>query len=57
VSSVTATCVAVADRVSAVEVLMPSVQQVLLVLLDDHLDLVITPSPEGDGFLGKGDLR
>ena len=40
VSSVTDTCVAVADRASTVEVLMPAIQQVLLVLLDDLLDLV-----------------
>src|SRR4051812_46825093 len=39
VSSVTATCVAVTDRASAVEVLMPSVQSLLPVPLDDRLDL------------------
>src|SRR5262245_50556310 len=37
-SSVIVTCVAPTDRDSAVEVLMPALQQMLLVLLDDRLN-------------------
>jgi len=57
VSFVTNTCVAAADGVSTDEVLMPAIQQVLLVLLDDLLDLVDLPPGEPSASLQPGGIK
>src|SRR3954454_1101964 len=57
VSFETDPCIAMADQASTVEVIMPAIQQVLLVLLDDLLDLVDLPAGEPSASLQPNGIK